>query len=127
MELEFKTQAKIRSQENLIRSIPQPGLQELSLETISGTLKRKAVTGYCNPRASICAPSLAQFFWGFSIPSHHGHFLDSCFRRKIQKIGVAARLPVDGVLKSADYGCRDFPWCGVGSKQPFPGIPVIPQ
>ena len=58
MELEFKTQAKIRSQENLIRSIPQPGLQELSPETYSGTLQRKAVA-----TIAIREPAFAHLRW----------------------------------------------------------------
>ena len=113
MELEFKTQAKIRSQENLIRSIPQPGLQELSLETISGTLKRKAVTAI-----AIREPAFVHLRWlNFSrVLAFRPITATSPIHVSVERFKKLELQPGfrDGVLKSADCGCRDFPWRGVG-------------
>ena len=127
MELEFKTQAKIRSQENLIRSIPQPGLQELSLETISGTLKRKAVT-----TIAIREPAYVHLLWlNFSgVLAFRPITATSSIHVSVERFKKLELQPGSrstGFLNQPTTAAGIFRGAASGSKQPFPGNPVIPQ
>jgi len=126
MESELKTRAKIWSQEDLIRSIPQPGLQELSLETIPEPLKRKAVTNIAIREPAVAHPFCVNFSRVLAFGPITAAFLIHFSVERFKKLELLT-LRFGGFLSSGATAGGIFPGTASDQAAISPGFRLFPQ